>query len=296
MQSMQKGPKACTTCAKAKARCIPRADGGEKCERYASCWSLNCFPFVLLSVLCGMRRLDFRPVLSALSARICLLFFLCQSFYPRVPLLSNALPLCHNRCHRLKKDCFSRPPAPPRIKKRPKRSRVAELEKRLNELSSQFEGTHPVASSRSVSAASPPQLATKAPEKADMYSFEHLFPSPSPTGDDGHEASAWSPEVMKEFDSPWPLPTESEMLLMVYREMFAEYFPFVLIPRELSSADLRLQRPFLWKAVMVSACIFDSTRQVKLGEELLADIGKASIVDGTRSLDMLQAVEMLIGW
>lgn len=129
-----------------------------------------------------------------------------------------------------------------------------------------------------------------------MYSFEHLFPSPSPTGDEGHEASAWSPEVMKEFDSPWPLPTESEMLLMVYREMFAEYFPFVIIPRELSSADLRSQRPFLWKAVMVSACIFDSTRQVKLGEELLADIGKASIVDGTRSLDMLQAVEMLIGW
>lgn len=101
---------------------------------------------------------------------------------------------------------------------------------------------------------------------------------------------------MKEFDSPWPLPTESEMLLMVYREMFAEFFPFVIIPRELSSADLRLQRPFLWKSVMVSACIFDSTRQVKLGEELLADIGKASIVDGTRSLDMLQAVEMLIGW
>ncbi|KID90948.1 hypothetical protein MGU_01902 [Metarhizium guizhouense ARSEF 977] len=228
MQATQKGPKACTTCAKAKARCIPRADGGEKCER-------------------------------------------------------------------LKKDCFSRPPAPPRVKKRPKRSRVAELEKRLNELSSQFEGAQP-ASGQSVSAASPPQQFTKASDKTDMYSFEHLFPSPSPTGDDGYEATAWSPEVMKEFDSPWPLPAESEMLLMVYREMFAEYFPFVLIPRELSSADLRLQRPFLWKAVMVSATIFDATRQVKLGEELLADIGKASIVDGTRSLDMLQAVELLIGW
>ncbi|TWU73680.1 hypothetical protein ED733_004454 [Metarhizium rileyi] len=228
MQATQKGPKACTTCAKAKARCIPRADGGDKCER-------------------------------------------------------------------LKKDCFSRPPAPPRVKKRPKRSRVAELEKRLNELSSQFEGAQP-GSAQSVSAASPPQHYTKAHEKTDMYSFEHLFPSPSPTGDDAYEASAWSPEVMKQLDSPWPLPTESEMLLMVYREMFVEHFPFVIIPRELSSADLRLQRPFLWKAVMVSASIFDATRQVKLGEELLADIGKASMVDGTRSLDMLQAVELLIGW
>ncbi|GAB0133223.1 hypothetical protein EsDP_00001635 [Epichloe bromicola] len=232
MQATQKGPKACTTCAKAKARCIPRADGGEKCER----------------------------------------------------------------CHRLKKDCFSRPPAPPRVKKRPKRSKVAELEKRLNELSSQFECAQPSNASVSNAASSPPPRMSKPPERSDLYSFEHLFPSPSPTGDDGHEASAWSPEVMKELDSPWPLPSEGEVLLMVYCEVFAQYFPFVIIPREMSSTVLRSQRPFLWKAVMLSASVFDSTRQCKLGEELLADIGKASIVDGSRSLDILQAVELLVGW
>ncbi|KAG6001769.1 hypothetical protein E4U21_003814 [Claviceps maximensis] len=234
MQPTQKGPKACTTCAKAKARCIPRTDGGEKCER-------------------------------------------------------------------LRKECFSRPPAPPRVKKRPKRSRVAELEKRLNELSSQFEGAQPSnasGSNASVSnaASSPTLKLCKPSERSDMYSFEHLFPSPTPTGDDGHEKSAWSPEIMKELESPWPLASEGEVLLMVYRELFADLFPFVLIPREISSAELRSQRPFVWKAVMLSANIYDSTRQSKLGEELLADIGKASIVDGSRSLDMLQAVELLIGW
>ncbi|KAG6013597.1 hypothetical protein E4U43_007209 [Claviceps pusilla] len=239
MQSTHKGPKACTTCAKAKARCIPRTDGEDKCER-------------------------------------------------------------------LKKDCFSRPPAPPRVKKRPKRSRVAELEKRLNELSSQFEGAQPsnVSSSNasgsnasgSNAASSPTSRLCRPAERSDMYSFEHLFPSPSPTGDDGHEESAWSPEIMKELESPWPLPSEGEILLMVYREIFAELFPFVLIPREMSSIDLRSQRPLVWKAVMLSASIFDSTRQSKLGEELLADIGKALIVDGSRSLDMLQAMELLIGW
>lgn len=101
---------------------------------------------------------------------------------------------------------------------------------------------------------------------------------------------------MKELDSPWPLPSEGEVLLMVYRELFAEYFPFVIIPREMSSTVLRSQRPLLWKAVMLSASVFDSTRQCKLGEELLADIGKASIVDGSISLDILQAVELLVGW
>lgn len=228
-----------------------------------------------------------------------------------------------SRCYRLKKDCFSRPPAPPRIKKRPKRSRVAELEKRLNELSSQFEGGQPGTHRMSVSSAMSPQSnsastvtgsttatttttakpTTSSSSIADskaatehILNFEHLFPSPSPTGDEGNEASAWSPEAMKPFDSVWPLPTEGELLLMAYREMFAHLFPFILIPRELSSADLRIQRPFLWKAVMVSACIFDATRQVKMGEELLQDIGKATMVDGARSLDMLQAVEMVIVW
>lgn len=33
VQQKNKGPKACTTCAKAKARCIPGPDGSLKCDR-----------------------------------------------------------------------------------------------------------------------------------------------------------------------------------------------------------------------------------------------------------------------
>ena len=181
---------------------------------------------------------------------------------------------------------------------------MAELEKRLNELSSQFEGGQPAASvsaptgasvASAASAASPP-LPSKMSEKSDMYSFDHLFPSPSPTGDESNDASGWSATDLKDLDSPWPLATESELLLMAYREMFAHLYPFVPIPREMTSLELREQRPYLWKGVMVSACIFDATRQVRMGEQLLADIGKGSMVDGTRSLDMLQAVQLLIGW
>lgn len=39
MDAANKGPKACTTCAKAKARCIPGGDG-DKCERYVPCCPL----------------------------------------------------------------------------------------------------------------------------------------------------------------------------------------------------------------------------------------------------------------
>jgi hypothetical protein len=46
MEPASKGPKACTTCAKAKARCIPGPDKDSKCERYGSGHVLlTCYGF-----------------------------------------------------------------------------------------------------------------------------------------------------------------------------------------------------------------------------------------------------------
>lgn len=197
-----------------------------------------------------------------------------------------------SRCYRLKKECFSRPPAPPRVKKRPKRSRVAELEKRLNELSSQFEGQPPAAAAASV----PKPAAAKVAEKGEMLNLEHLFPSPSSTGVESNETSAWSPEAMRPWDSPWPLPSEAGILLLQYHDIFAHLFPFVVVSKHLTAAELRIERPFLWKAVMLVSCLFDGARQAKLGEDMLAEIGKAAVLDGVKSLDLLQALELLVAW
>ncbi|KJZ74079.1 hypothetical protein HIM_06528 [Hirsutella minnesotensis 3608] len=243
LQATQKGPKACTTCAKAKARCIPRADGGDKCER----------------------------------------------------------------CFRLSKECFSRPPAPPRIKKRPKRSRVAELEKRLNELSSQFEGQHaavpsaPSATTRTASvsdagATPKPARPLKAPERGDALTFEHLFPSPQSSGPETNDTTDWGPEALRPGDSAWPLPGEADMLLLQYHELFAPLCPFVVVPKHLSAAELRAERPFLWKGVMTASSIWDGSRQAKMGDEMLADIGRAAIADGNKSLDLLQGLLLLTSW
>ncbi|RDA91376.1 hypothetical protein CP533_6889 [Ophiocordyceps camponoti-saundersi (nom. inval.)] len=152
-----KGPKACSTCAKAKARCIPRSNDG-KCER----------------------------------------------------------------CHRLGKHCFSRAPAPPRLKKRPKRSRVAELEKRLDELS-------------------------------------------------------------------------SETLHHRYGDAFAHLFPFVVISTP-SAAETQTESPLVFKAIMLVACFFEGTRQLAMADELLSDLVSAAMVEGRKTLDLLQSLELLIAW
>lgn len=47
------------------------------------------------------------------------------------------------RCHRLKKPCSSQTPAPPRKRKAPKPTRVAELEKRLADLTARVESRRP---------------------------------------------------------------------------------------------------------------------------------------------------------
>ncbi|PHH79289.1 hypothetical protein CDD82_2503 [Ophiocordyceps australis] len=234
----------------------------------------------------------------------------------------------NKRCHRLNKDCTSRPPAPPRIKKRPKRSRVAELEKRLNELSSQFvEGRiaaaagsgaspagsaeavrlvaacqpSPESSSSSSSSAAVAAGIVKVPEKTgEILNLEYLFPSPSSTSMDLGDAPApWpaSPESgIKSWASPWPLPSEGNVLLAQYHDVFAHLFPFVVVPKTLAVGDMHTSRPFLWKAVMLVSCIYDGARQARLGEELLAEIGKAAIADGIKSLDLLQSLQLLVAW
>ena len=133
-------------------------------------------------------------------------------------------------------------------------------------------------------------------EKGEMLSLGHLFPSPSSTGVDGDDESAWSPEALKPWDSPWPLPGEAGVLLAQYHDAFAHLFPFVVLSRHMAADDLRAQRPFLWKAVMLVSCLFDGSRQAKLGEELLAEIGKAAVVDGVKSLDLLQSLQLLVAW
>ncbi|KAH0499036.1 hypothetical protein TgHK011_006255 [Trichoderma gracile] len=274
MEPTNKGPKACTTCAKAKARCIPARDRDSKCQR----------------------------------------------------------------CQRLNKECVSQRPAPPRPKKAPKRSRVAELEKRLDELSSQFAeggvaalhpGPGPSAAAASASSSTTPSQQRSVPDRLgqqqqqpqrktrkcdSVVTFEYLFPSPR---SESAEASGWSSEAgcndcvpgsgsgsggapssssPSSVDQLWPAGLEAEALLLQYHETHAPLTPFVVIPRHLTAVELRRQRPFLWRVVMMVSCFFDGPRQHRLGKEVLAEFATMAVLDGNKSLETLQGLLLMIGW
>ncbi|KAL6356191.1 hypothetical protein LRP88_09782 [Fusarium phalaenopsidis] len=229
--SKNKGPKACTTCAKAKARCVPGPEGSLKCDR----------------------------------------------------------------CHRLDKTCMSQTPAPPRPRKSPKLSKIAALEKRLEELSS-----HVRHDSSSRSPTPSPEAETEPVSelcsKTDSWDFNHIFPLKQSADSQTPHPPASEPGKRRPWDSWWPTPHEAELLLANYRNIHACLFPFVRVPEHLTALEVRENRPFMWKAIMMVGCFLDGARQVKLGEELLAEIGRAAVVDGLKSLDLLHGLQMLVAW
>jgi hypothetical protein len=73
-------------------------------------------------------------------------------------------------------------------------------------------------------------------------------------------------------------------------------FPFIVIPRNMNSEQLRKKRPYLWKAVMMQTLVLDASRQIPLGNELLKDIITASFLQPKKSFDLLQSLEILVAW
>ncbi|KAL2188749.1 hypothetical protein L209DRAFT_680633 [Thermothelomyces heterothallicus CBS 203.75] len=294
-----RGPTACTTCAKAKSRCIAGPRGQEKCER----------------------------------------------------------------CHRLGKPCSSQTPAPTRKRKKPRTTRVAELERRLEDLTALIESVQrqgPAAPSppdldqHSAPSRSPNGLADRvhhlrpldlAETGESIRTFRqncwenplgHIFPNhPIFGGDLEHQQSPASgvvppaaaavlpppssgypsaqttaassigssphqqphPRSSEQHRScPWPQDDEAEAFLRVYRENLNHLFPFVIVPPHLSSAELWKQRPFLWKVVMMGACRSDGRRQAALGNELLREVTETAFMRPRKNLDLLQGLQMLIAW
>lgn len=97
-------------------------------------------------------------------------------------------------------------------------------------------------------------------------------------------------------DNIWPKNDEAEVMLSEFRKFMMPLFPFVIIPEYITSEQLRIGRPTLWKSVMMAACHLDGSRQIVMGNQLLGELAAAAFLQPRRTLDMLQAVLVLIGW
>ncbi|KAM0820879.1 hypothetical protein AB5N19_06700 [Seiridium cardinale] len=231
------GPRACTTCAKAKARCI-LCTNSTKCER----------------------------------------------------------------CDRLNKPCSQQTPAPSRPRKQTRLTRVAQLEQKLKDLTSQLSTTD------NQPEESTPQWLKK--NKSRLLSYDYLFPRDGIDGDEdkstthekasesqrSHQSPRTSSSPGAQKISSWPEAEEAESLLRLFRRKMMPIFPFVIIPPGMTSDQLYIDRPFMWKGVMLEATCTDGYRQLNLGRELLKDLSEALLTKPRKSVDLLQGLLLYIAW
>ncbi|MBE3049333.1 hypothetical protein IMZ48_43905 [Candidatus Bathyarchaeota archaeon] len=195
-------------------------------------------------------------------------------------------------CHRLNKSCGNQTPAPPRAKKVQKTTRVAELEKRLDQLASQLN------SSKATTASSP--VPSRGGDSS--FCFGHLFPSesqpPAAPATPGTSVGSdlESPVSRPAVTSIWPAAAEAEVMLREYKSHKARLCPFVIVPPSMSEAELRAKRPFLWKAIMVVERFLDGTGQMTAAKELLTEISRATFIEPLKSLDVLHGLLLTISW
>lgn len=97
---------------------------------------------------------------------------------------------------------------------------------------------------------------------------------------------------------PWyyPLSDEACRILHDFHGHFMPLFPFVVLPANITHEELRRDRPLLWKAIMMQGLYFNARRQVAMGDELLNSIVSTAFLESQKSLDLLQALEILIAW
>ncbi|KAK5028698.1 hypothetical protein LTS07_006077 [Exophiala sideris] len=202
------------------------------------------------------------------------------------------------RCQRLGKVCTT--PAPiPRHRGRNKSTRVAQLEEKINNLTSLLTSSKPADevptqphSHAQQSLPTPPVSITHEPYQPCRHSrsYAKITTKPPPensTSDDADKKGFFRTQLPSAIE---------ERLFSDFRTYMNGYFPYVVIPPEVSSASVRENKPFLFRTCIAVACHVDPPVQRQLGEELFRYIGERMLLKGEKSLDLLQGILVLVSW
>lgn len=176
--------------------------------------------------------------------------------------------------------------------------RVAELEEKINKLTNLL---------------SADQLHHEEPNQPDATRNDQSLPTPPlsigldprplpPAGNVDQrckpgidEAAALQADIKSIFRTELP-PVVEERLFSDFRTTFNQYFPYVVIPPQATTAAIRKEKPFLFRTCVSAACHTDPVIQKQVAEELLRYIGERMLIRSEKSLDILQGLLVFISW
>jgi hypothetical protein len=90
--------------------------------------------------------------------------------------------------------------------------------------------------------------------------------------------------------------TEDELLLDRYQRLMAPNMPFVVLPRYASAVTLAKTNSFLMHAIRVVSSFHDTSKQQALAKDLMQQICERLLVNGEKSLEILQGLLVFLNW
>lgn len=173
----------------------------------------------------------------------------------------------HIRCTRLDRECAKQAPGahsnPNKRVRANHASEIRRLETIVNSMSQ-------LVSSRASDSATPP----------------NGMQPPSTT----NLSAALGPAANTKFDHPAGI-----RCINLFAEEIAPMFPFVVVPPGTDAEQLCREKPLLYKCLLMVTCQDDVSRQTDLARAIEGDIVRC-LGGRERSLDVLQAVLLYVGW
>lgn len=197
------------------------------------------------------------------------------------------------RCARLGKQCQPIATARRRVEKKSTPSRTAQLEEKLDDLVSILRSSQgPMHQSRPAYAPAPPPDTGFTPTSR----LDSL--ATAATASDLHCAQPGAANLNANFNEsnelPEPTPAEAELYLKKFRG-WLKHFPFMYLPPDLSAADLRRDRPFLWLCIM-NVCSMSVPQMKEMKARVRLELADILVVKHEPSMDVLLGLLAFLGW
>ena len=88
---------------------------------------------------------------------------------------------------------------------------------------------------------------------------------------------------------------EAEEHLRLFRERYLHCFPCLYIPPDMTSDELREEKPVTWFTIMMMSCQ-TSSLQFAMGAIWQDVISQKIVVEHEKSIDLLQGLVIFLGW
>jgi hypothetical protein len=155
------------------------------------------------------------------------------------------------------------------------------------QLQEQVAGFIPSPASHASSSYSRSTLA--ADKSSTQFVHSHITHAPIPN-------STGSSPSLPNTHKPVPFLKNSDILLSKFHDRLAPKVPFVVIPSHVTAEGLHKENPMVYLTIMLAASYNDQQTQQELEKLVLKYLTQQAILEGKKSLDLLQGLLICISW